>query len=74
VLGRRLDEAGVPNAPLLDVGQVAGHPQTQALGMAEKSSPEGIDLVGLPLSFDGRRPRASSAAPALGQDNGILRE
>src|SRR5262249_50669695 len=28
-LGRILDEAGVPNAPLLNTGQVATHPQTQ---------------------------------------------
>jgi len=73
-LGQRLDEAGVPNAPLLDIAQVAGHPQTQALDMVVKSSSDGIGLVGMPLSFDGRRPRARSGAPALGQHNGVLKE
>lgn len=73
-LGLRLDAAGVPNAPLLDIGQVAGHPQTQALDMTVKSAPDDIELMGVPLAFEGRRPRARSAAPALGQHNGILEE
>lgn len=71
-LGRLLDEAGVPNAPLLGVDQVATHPQTSALGMLWRCENDDIELVGIPLSFDGERPRASGSAPELGQHNGIF--
>ncbi len=71
-LGRILDEAGVPNAPLLTVDQVAMHPQTRALEMTVRCESGGIELVGVPLAFDGARPRARIPAPALGQHNAIL--
>jgi crotonobetainyl-CoA:carnitine CoA-transferase CaiB-like acyl-CoA transferase len=71
-LGRLLDEAGVPNAPLLGVDQVATHPQTSALGMLGRCENDDIELVGIPLSFDGERPRARKPAPAPGQHNTIL--
>jgi crotonobetainyl-CoA:carnitine CoA-transferase CaiB-like acyl-CoA transferase len=72
-LGRILDEAGVPNAPLLTTDQVARHPQTRALDMTVRCADDDIELVGIPLAFDGARPRARTAAPALGQHNAILR-
>lgn len=71
-LGRLLDDAGVPNAPLLSVDQVATHPQTSALEMLGRCDNDDIELVGIPLSFDGERPRARTPAPALGQHNAIL--
>ncbi len=71
-LGRLLDGAGVPNAPLLGVDQVAAHPQTSALEMLGRCGDDDIELVGIPLSFDGKRPRAQTPAPALGQHNAIL--
>lgn len=71
-LGRMLDAAGVPNAPLLTVDQVASHPQTQALDMTVRTSRDDIDLVGIPLTFDGARPRARTRSPKLGQHNDIL--
>jgi crotonobetainyl-CoA:carnitine CoA-transferase CaiB-like acyl-CoA transferase len=71
-LGCLLDEAGVPNAPLLGVDQVASHPQTTALEMLGRCENDGIDLVGIPISFDGKRPRAGKAAPSLGQHNPML--
>jgi crotonobetainyl-CoA:carnitine CoA-transferase CaiB-like acyl-CoA transferase len=72
-LGNILDAAGVPNAPLLDVDQVAKHPQTRALGMMERCGDDDLELVGIPLAFDGARPRARTPAPALGQHNAVLR-
>jgi crotonobetainyl-CoA:carnitine CoA-transferase CaiB-like acyl-CoA transferase len=72
-LGWLLDEAGVPNAPLLGVDQVATHPQTGALEMLARCGDDEIELVGIPISFDGARPRARKPAPALGQHNTILR-
>lgn len=71
-LGLKLDEAGVPNAPLLTVDQVSSHPQTHALGMSVRCSADDIELMGVPLSFDGERPRARIRAPKLGEHNDIL--
>jgi len=71
-LGRKLDAAGVPNAPLLTVDQVSRHPQTRALDMTVRCSEDDIDLMGVPLAFDGERPRARSPAPRLGEHNAIL--
>lgn len=71
-LGKLLDAAGVPNAPLLSVDQVATHPQTKALEMTIRCSEDDIDLVGVPLAFNGARPRARTAAPALGQHNDLF--
>ena len=71
-LGEILDKAGVPNAPLLTTDQVARHPQTRALDMTVRCSDDDIELVGIPLTFDGERPRVRTAAPVLGQHNAIL--
>lgn len=72
-LGRILDEAGVPNAPLLAIDEVAAHPQTRALEMIARCENDDIELAGIPLAFDGERPRSRKPAPALGQDNAVLR-
>ena len=69
-LGRMLDAAGVPNAPLLTVDQVAHHPQTEAVDMLAPAIEGGPRLVGIPISFDGQRQRAPGSAPALGEHNG----
>jgi len=73
----RLDAAGIPNGPMHTVDQVVTDAQTAALGIIQQlpakdaaSSP--LSLVGLPLSFDGVRPRFAKAAPALGEDNATL--
>ncbi|MBO4224425.1 CaiB/BaiF CoA-transferase family protein [Bradyrhizobium neotropicale] len=72
-LGKLLDDAGVPNAPLLGIDEVAKHPQTRALDMTVRCDDDDIDLVGIPLAFNGARPRARTPAPTLGQHNAILR-
>jgi crotonobetainyl-CoA:carnitine CoA-transferase CaiB-like acyl-CoA transferase len=72
-LAKLLDEAGVPNAPLLSADQVATHPQTRALEMLACCDGGGIELAGIPLTFDDVRPRASRPAPGLGQHNATLR-
>lgn len=68
-LGRLLDRAGVPNAPLLTVDQVARHPQTRALDMATTCEDDPLPLMGVPLAIDGERPRAGRRAPRLGEHN-----
>jgi crotonobetainyl-CoA:carnitine CoA-transferase CaiB-like acyl-CoA transferase len=59
----RLEEAGVPAAPVNDVGQVADHEQTAALGLLQRL-PE--PTVALPLSLDGERIVHRSPPPRLG--------
>jgi crotonobetainyl-CoA:carnitine CoA-transferase CaiB-like acyl-CoA transferase len=71
-LGQVLDAAGVPNAPLLTVDQVADHPQTRALDMTVRCEGDDIELMGIPLTFDGARPRARAIAPKLGEHNAVL--
>lgn len=68
-----LDRAGVPYAPVQDVGRVARDPQTQALGILQDLG--GAQSVALPLSADGERPRYPSPPPALGASSlDVLRE
>jgi crotonobetainyl-CoA:carnitine CoA-transferase CaiB-like acyl-CoA transferase len=72
-LGQTLDDAGVPNAPLLTVDRVAEHPQTRALDMTVCCEGDSLELMGIPLTFDGARPRARAVAPKLGQHNALLK-
>src|SRR5437764_790523 len=64
-----LEAAGIPNGPINTLDQVVADAQTQALGIIQKRPDSELELVGLPLSFDGRRPPFTKAAPALGEDN-----
>jgi len=64
-----LDAAGVPNAPVQTIDQVAAHPQTEALGILRCAAEDGRRYFGLPVSFNGVRPERNEPAPALGRDN-----
>jgi crotonobetainyl-CoA:carnitine CoA-transferase CaiB-like acyl-CoA transferase len=62
-----LERVGVPCSLVQDVGEVLAHPQTEALGIL-RSTPDGaMQLMGIPLRFDGERPDIKSAAPKLGE-------
>ncbi|MBF0279778.1 MAG: CoA transferase [SAR324 cluster bacterium] len=61
----KLDEAGIPNAPIQSIKEVLEHPQTEALGMAQSTEDPKVKLFGLPLSFDGIRPPLRNTAPSL---------
>ena len=65
-----LEAGGIPNAPILHMGEVLAHPQTEALGIVQKDPViDDMRLVGLPMKFDGERPPYRRTPPALGQDN-----
>lgn len=60
-----LDAAGIPCAPVQDVGAMLRHPQTEALGMLQPVPGSTIPMIGLPIRFDGERPAPRSASPTL---------
>lgn len=71
-LEARLNEAGVPNAPVLALDDVIAHPQCEALGILQEVADGTGRYVGLPLCFDGERPPLRSGAPALGEANRLI--
>jgi crotonobetainyl-CoA:carnitine CoA-transferase CaiB-like acyl-CoA transferase len=64
-----LGAAGVPCAPVQDVGQLRDDPQLQAVGLLQEvAHPAGaVTVVGSPYRVDGVRPRVRRAPPLLGQ-------
>ena len=66
----RLEQAGVPCAPVRTLPEVLAEPQTDATGMVQDVPGLDLRLMGLPLRFDGGRPPLRRSAPALGEHNG----
>jgi crotonobetainyl-CoA:carnitine CoA-transferase CaiB-like acyl-CoA transferase len=64
-----LGAAGVPCAPVQDLGTVPDDPQVVATGLVQTvPHPAGeVRVVGSPLRLDGARPRVRRAPPLLGQ-------
>ena len=60
----KLAAAGVPAAPVQDVGEVAADPQTEAIGILQRLG--GFTTLGPAFSVDGERPAYPSPPPALG--------
>ncbi len=69
----RLDAVAVPSAAINDIAHMKAHPQTAALGMVQPVPDVGLDLMSLPLSFEGRRPPIRTRAPKLGEHNDDVR-
>ncbi len=67
-----LDEAGVPCGPINTVDAALANAQTAALGMVAQTPGDGVKTIGLPLSFDGRRPPLAGRAPRLGEHQDII--
>jgi crotonobetainyl-CoA:carnitine CoA-transferase CaiB-like acyl-CoA transferase len=70
----KLNAFGIACAPVQTAPELVAHEQTRALGIIGKPSEGEIGTVGLPLSFDGRRPPPLAAVPALGEHNEQLAE
>jgi crotonobetainyl-CoA:carnitine CoA-transferase CaiB-like acyl-CoA transferase len=66
----RLTAAGVPAAPVADVGEIARAPQTEALGLLQPLPHPAIPdlrLPALPLSLDHERALHRTPPPTVGQ-------
>jgi crotonobetainyl-CoA:carnitine CoA-transferase CaiB-like acyl-CoA transferase len=70
----QLVAAGVPAAPVQDVGEVAADPQTEAIGILRRIGE--LTTLGPAISVDGKRPEYASPPPtAVGQHTAeVLRE
>jgi formyl-CoA transferase len=62
-----LEAAGVPCAPIHSLAEALAQTQVRALELIQTVPGEGFTLTGLPVSFDGVRPRIRAAAPGLGE-------
>jgi hypothetical protein len=51
------------------MSHMKAHPQTAALSMVQPVPEIDLELMSLPLSFDGVRPRIRTRAPKLGEHN-----
>jgi len=75
---QRLSAAGVPVAPVATIAEVAGSPQTAALGFLQPLAHPRIGdlrLPAVPVSFDGERATHRSAPPDVGEHTTeVLRE
>lgn len=69
---QRLEQAGIPCAPVQTMDQTLNHPQTQALGIVQPVPGSDMTLIGLPARFDGMRPPIRSASSALNADAALL--
>ena len=63
------EAAGVPVAPVNDIGELADSEQLRAVDLLHTDKETGLTLVGLPISFDRERPLPQHGAPSLGQHN-----
>jgi len=68
----RLDKAGVPSAAINDLSQAKAHAHTAALGMLQHVPEVELDLMSLPVSFNGERGAIRTRAPTLGEHNTTL--
>jgi formyl-CoA transferase len=65
----RFERVGVPCAPINNLAQLAAEPQTEALEMLQDLPDTGVRTTAIPVSFNGVRPKAQRAPPALGAHN-----
>ena len=64
-----IGDAGVPVAPVNDIAELADTEQLRAMDMMRTLPGSGLNIVGLPLSFDRQRPIPRGDSPKLGQHN-----
>jgi crotonobetainyl-CoA:carnitine CoA-transferase CaiB-like acyl-CoA transferase len=62
-----LEKAGVPCAPVNDIGELVGAPQFAASELLQQLPDGDPKVVGLPITFDRKRPTSARSAPKLGE-------
>lgn len=70
-----LEARGIPCSPVHSLGELSGHPHTEASGMVlGYQNQRGRDLKGVsaPIRVDGERPKFRRPPPALGQDSAAI--
>jgi len=66
----RLEKAGIPCGPVLDIQQMLDHPQTRARDMVVRTEHPvagAVDTIGFPVKFSGTPAAITRPAPVLGQ-------
>ncbi len=66
-----LEPHAVPCAPILELPEVFAHPQVVERGL--RIERDGLAMVATPMRFDGQRPVAGRAPPALDADGDAIR-
>ena len=69
-----LQAYGIPVAPIQTTDELVAHEQTKALGIINPAPDDELPVVGIPLSFDGKRPPAPTSVRSIGHDNDELDE
>ncbi len=64
-----IGEAGVPCAPVNNIAELAETEQLQAMDLMRTLPGSALKIVGLPITFDRRRPHPRSNSPKLGAHN-----
>jgi len=64
---------GVPCAPVNDIAELAVTEQLRAVELMQTLPGSGVQVVGLPITFDGERPRPRADSPKLGEHNDAVR-
>jgi len=62
-----LESLGIPCAPIHNFEQVMAQPQTHEIGIFQSIPDLDLQVVGLPVSFDGMRPPVVHRAPHVGE-------
>jgi len=66
------EASGIPCSAVQNMAQMVAHPQTQALGLIQDVPGTSMRFFGLPLRFDGQRPRSDQAPPRLGEHQHLI--
>lgn len=69
-LSAALQEAGVPSAPIHDVAEALAHPQVRASGLLSALPGRSVEVVPLPIAFDGVFPAVGQDVPRRPSDGG----
>ena len=65
----RLEEAGIPSGPMLDIEQMTSHPQATARDMVQEIE-QGLRVIGHPVKYSETPAGIRQGAPMLGEHTG----